>query len=69
MQIVDAAAHLEEVEGVVHELLGGRAGLEWAVVKGAAIEASEARGDGSAGYSFSRCSLTSGAKRKRMRLA
>ncbi len=47
MELVYAAAHLEEVERIVHELLGGGAGLEWPVVKRAAFEASQACGDGS----------------------
>src|SRR6266852_3196147 len=45
MQIVDAAAHLEEVERIVHELLGRCAGLEWAVIEIASPEAPEARSD------------------------
>src|SRR6266851_2174338 len=48
MKIVHAAAHLEEVEGVVHEFLGCRAGLERSVIKRASVEASQAGSNGGA---------------------
>ena len=48
MEVVDAAAHLEEVERIVHELLGGDSGDEGTVENGASAEAAEARGDGGA---------------------
>src|SRR5580700_4096964 len=48
MQVVDAATHLEEVEGIVHELFGGGARGEGAVVEIASVEPAEAGGDGGA---------------------
>src|SRR5260370_8341251 len=53
MKMVQAAAHLEEVEGVVHEFLGCRAGLERSVIKRASVEASQAGSNGGArGFIF-----------------
>src|SRR5208337_2754735 len=49
IEIVHAASHLEEVERIVHELLGSRAGLKWAVEKAVTTGASQARGDGGTG--------------------
>ena len=48
MQVVDAAAHLEEVQRIVHELLGGDAREERAVVERASAEPAKPRGDGGA---------------------
>ena len=46
MKVVDTAPHLEEVERVVHELLGGKARNEGAVVERAPGKTAHARSDG-----------------------
>src|SRR5271166_4735997 len=41
VQILHAAPHLEEIERIVHKLLGGGAGNKWTVVKRTTIKASQ----------------------------
>ncbi|PYX69513.1 MAG: hypothetical protein DMG78_21780 [Acidobacteria bacterium] len=48
MQVIDTAAHFEEVEGIVHEFFSSDARNEWSVVDGTAVEPSQSRGDGGA---------------------
>src|SRR5437899_5684172 len=48
MQVIDTAAHFEEVEGIVHEFCSSDARNEWSVVDRTTVEPSESRGDGGA---------------------
>src|SRR5215472_10770622 len=48
IEIFDAAAHLEEIQRVVHELLGSNPRDKWAVVQVLSASFAEPRGDGGA---------------------